>query len=103
MGEEIAGRQQDQVFRPLVAFDFDGTLTFRDSFRAFLAWRAGPRRYVTGLIKLAPAAVSYLFHRDRGRLKTSGGREVLNGAARGTAGGGGPRFATQPGASPFAP
>ena len=95
MGEEIAGRQQDKVFRPLVAFDFDGTLTFRDSFRAFLAWRAGPRRYVTGLIKLAPAAVSYLFHRDRGRLKAAAAREFLNGAPRATMEADAQRFATE--------
>ena len=28
--------------RPIVAFDFDGTLTIRDSFTEFLRWRAGP-------------------------------------------------------------
>jgi phosphatidylglycerophosphatase C len=30
--------------RPIVAFDFDGTLTVRDSYTAFLKWRAGPKR-----------------------------------------------------------
>jgi phosphatidylglycerophosphatase C len=30
---------------PLVAFDFDGTLTVRDSFTAFLKWRVSPARH----------------------------------------------------------
>ncbi len=41
MGESAQDRQPDTPFRPLVAFDFDGTLTSEDSFMAFLAWRAG--------------------------------------------------------------
>ena len=67
---------------PIVAFDFDGTLTIRDSFTAFLKWRAGPRRYARGLIKLGPSALGYLFHRDRGRLKQAAVREFLRGAPR---------------------
>ena len=35
-------RQSDAAGRPIVAFDFDGTLTIRDSFTEFLRWRAGP-------------------------------------------------------------
>ena len=32
----------------IVAFDFDGTLSIRDSFKAFLAWRSGPvMKYAT--------------------------------------------------------
>jgi len=77
------GRErQPQAFRPLVAFDFDGTLTWKDSFTAFLAWRAGPRRYAAGVASLAPAAASYLFHRDRGRLKAAAVRRFLAGASR---------------------
>jgi phosphatidylglycerophosphatase C len=68
---------------PVVAFDFDGTLTVRDSFTAFLKWRAGPARYALGLLKLAPSAVAYLFHRDRGRIKAAAVREFLRGAPRG--------------------
>lgn len=66
----------------LVAFDFDGTLTVRDSFTAFLKWRAGPVRYAVGMIRLAPAAISYLFHHDRGRIKAAAVREFLRGATR---------------------
>ena len=68
-------------FRPLVAFDFDGTLTSRDSFTAFLAWRAGARRYATGLLGLVPAAAGYLSHLDRGRLKAALIRRFLKGEA----------------------
>ncbi len=64
----------------LVAFDFDGTMTIRDTFTAFLAWRAGPIRYAFGCVRLAPAAVSYLFHRNRGRIKAAAIREFLKGA-----------------------
>ena len=67
---------------PVVAFDFDGTLTIRDSFTAFLRWRAGPRRYALGLLRLMPAAAAYMFHRDRGRIKAAATREFLRGAPR---------------------
>ena len=53
---------------PVVAFDFDGTLTTRDSFKAFLRWKAGAAGYAIGLIRLAPSALAWLAHRDRGRL-----------------------------------
>lgn len=68
--------------RPVVAFDFDGTLTTRDSYTAFLKWRAGPRRYVRGMIRLIPAALAYLIHRDRGRIKAAATREFLRGVPR---------------------
>ena len=67
---------------PIVAFDFDGTLTVRDSFIAFLKWRAGPGRYALGLLRLTPDALAYGFHRDRGRLKAAAVREYLRGVSR---------------------
>jgi phosphatidylglycerophosphatase C len=67
---------------PIVAFDFDGTLTVRDSFTAFLKWRAGPRRHALGLLRLTPAALAYLVHRDRGRIKAAAVREFLRGVSR---------------------
>ncbi len=67
---------------PVVAFDFDGTLTVRDSFIAFLKWRAGRRRYLAGLVRLLPAVLAYLFHRDRGRIKAAAVREYLQGVPR---------------------
>lgn len=73
-------RQRADQFRPLVAFDFDGTLTWRDSFRAFLAWKSGSGGYALGLAKLAPDAVGWLGHHDRGRLKAAMVRRFLRGA-----------------------
>jgi phosphatidylglycerophosphatase C len=66
----------------VVAFDFDGTLTIRDSFIAFLKWRAGPRRYALGVVRLVPSALAYLIHRDRGRIKAAAVREYLRGVPR---------------------
>jgi phosphatidylglycerophosphatase C len=71
MGKLASSRHEEGIYRPLVAFDFDGTLTSRDSFSAFLAWRAGPFAYAAGLARLAPAALVWLRHRDRGRLKAA--------------------------------
>ena len=68
------------VHTRIVAFDFDGTLTCSDSFMAFLRWRAGPARFALGLAGLAPAAIAYAFHRDRGRLKAAAVRMFLGGA-----------------------
>lgn len=66
----------------IVAFDFDGTITVRDSFTEFLKWRAGRARYALGMVRLAPAAIGYLFHRNRGRIKAAASREFLSGATR---------------------
>jgi phosphatidylglycerophosphatase C len=65
--------------RPVVAFDFDGTLTTRDSFTAFLAWLAGPARGIPGLLRLAPALAAYAAKPDRGRLKAAAIKEFLAG------------------------
>lgn len=77
-----ASCQRADQFRPLVAFDFDGTLTWRDSFRAFLAWKTGSCGYALGLAKLAPEVLGWLSHHDRGRLKTAMVRRFLGGAHR---------------------
>jgi phosphatidylglycerophosphatase C len=68
--------------RPLVAFDFDGTLTHRDSFLGYLVWRAGPWRFWSSLPGLAPDGVSWLRHRDRGTLKAAFVSRYLRGASR---------------------
>lgn len=67
---------------PIVAFDFDGTLTVKDSFTAFLKWRTPPGRWALGGFRLIPAALSYLIHRDRGRIKAVAVREYLGGVPR---------------------
>lgn len=68
--------------RPLVAFDFDGTLTVRDSFIAFLRWRVSTRRFVSGLKTLTPAVLRYGVDRDRERLKTAAVAVYLRGLIR---------------------
>jgi phosphatidylglycerophosphatase C len=67
--------------RSIVAFDFDGTLTTKDSFTAFLAWKAGPLGYFTGLLLLTPHIVAYAFRRDRGRLKAAAAARFLGGVS----------------------
>lgn len=74
--------QAQAVLRPLVAFDFDGTLTTKDSFIAFLRWRAGARAFAAGTLALAPAAAKYVLDRDRGRLKAAATRRFLAGMTR---------------------
>lgn len=70
MGKPAAIRQPEPG-RPVVAFDFDGTLTIRDSFTAFLRWRSGPFGWAVGMARLAPAALAWLGDRDRGRIKAA--------------------------------
>lgn len=77
METERSGRQS----RPIVAFDFDGTLTIRDSYTAFLKWRAGPGRYAAGLLGIAPELLRYPVTRDRGRLKAAATRAFVGGTS----------------------
>ena len=81
MGRLISGRQ-GAGSGPIVAFDFDGTLSVRDSFIAYLAWRSGPAPYAANLARLAPDAVRYLFDRDRQRLKAAAVGVFLKGLTR---------------------
>jgi phosphatidylglycerophosphatase C len=90
-------RRQGPPDAPIVAFDFDGTLTFRDSFLAFLAWRAGAARYALGLCRLLPASIVYLLERDRGRLKAAAVREFLRGSSGEDLTGACAEFAASPG------
>ena len=73
-----------QGYRPLVAFDFDGTLTRRDSFLAFLKWHIGPARYAAIMASLAPATIKWVVDRDRGRLKAAVVSKFLRGIERET-------------------
>lgn len=82
MGSEKAFHQSPAPGQAIVAFDFDGTLTIRDSFTSFLKWRAGPLRWVQGLTRLIPAVFAYLGDRDRGRIKVASVREFLMDADR---------------------
>lgn len=69
---------------PIVAFDFDGTLTVSDSFQGFLRWRAGAVEYYAGLIRLVPDLIRYLFNRSRRKLKAAMVRIYLAGLPRET-------------------
>lgn len=82
MGSTQGFRQSVQEDAPIVAFDFDGTLTIRDSFTAFLRWRAGPGAWAIGLVKMAPAVAAYAHDRDRGRIKAASVKEFLGGLTR---------------------
>ena len=77
-----AERAADVAEPPIVAFDFDGTLTVRDSYTAFLKWRTPGLAWVLGGIRLIPAALAYLAHRDRGRIKAEATKVFLGGVSR---------------------
>jgi phosphatidylglycerophosphatase C len=66
----------------LIAFDFDGTLTVRDSFLAFLRWRTGPIGYAAGMARLLPNLIQYAIDRDRERLKAAAVGVFLKGVSR---------------------
>jgi phosphatidylglycerophosphatase C len=82
MGAKEVNTKEEAPYRPLVAFDFDGTLTCKDSFLAFLAWRHGPLRYASGLARLGGPLIAYVSDRDRARLKAQLVRVFLKGADR---------------------
>ena len=83
MGSETLERQTPPgAPRPIVAFDFDGTLTIRDSYTDFLRWRAGPLGYAAGLAGMGPALLAYARTRDRGALKAAATRRFLAGLPR---------------------
>ena len=82
MGSPPPFGQSPRKDRAIVAFDFDGTLTIRDSFTEFLRWRAGRGGWALGLVRLAPAVAAYARDRDRGRIKAASVREFLRGVPR---------------------
>ena len=82
MGATQAFRQSIEPGRPVVAFDFDGTLTIRDSFTQFLRWKAGPRGWALGLVKMAGATATYARDRDRGAIKAASVSVFLKGMSR---------------------
>jgi phosphatidylglycerophosphatase C len=84
MGSTKARRQPSKDFgangeKCVVAFDFDGTLTICDTFTDFLRWRAGPVGWLIGLVRLIPESCLWVFHRDRGRIKSAAARVYLGG------------------------
>ena len=77
MGTTRPFRQPPEPNQPIVAFDFDGTLTVRDSFTAFLKWKVGPESWRTGLLAMAPQLAAYALERDRQKLKEAAVRRFL--------------------------
>ncbi|MBU1377805.1 MAG: HAD-IB family hydrolase [Alphaproteobacteria bacterium] len=75
-------READGPEPPVVAFDFDGTLTVKDSYTAFLKWRTPKGAWIVGGLTLIPAALAYLIHRDRGRIKAAATKVYLGGVSR---------------------
>ncbi|AQR62114.1 hypothetical protein BZG35_11015 [Brevundimonas sp. LM2] len=82
MGTTLGFRQSAEAGQPVVAFDFDGTLTVRDSFTQFLRWRAGRRGWALGLVRMAPATAAYARNRDRGEIKAASVAVFLKGVTR---------------------
>jgi len=82
MGTESRIRQSKEPVGQIVAFDFDGTLTVRDSFTGFLKWRAGRAGWLAGLARMTPAIAAYAGHRDRGRIKAASVEVFLRGVSR---------------------
>ena len=82
MGATAGFRQSADTSRPIVAFDFDGTLTVRDSFTQFLRWRAGAGGWALGLVKMGKATASYARDRDRGAIKAASVKIFLKGVTR---------------------
>ena len=82
MGSSNPVRHSPRKDQAIVAFDFDGTLTVRDSFTQFLRWRAGPGGWFKGLARMTPDLAVYTRDRDRGRLKAASVREFLRSVPR---------------------
>jgi phosphatidylglycerophosphatase C len=82
MGTPRPFGQPPRADQPVVAFDFDGTLTVRDSFTQFLRWRAGRGGWFAGLTRMTPDLARWVADRDRGRLKAASVREFLKGTPR---------------------
>ena len=95
MGATDGFRQSEDHSRPIVAFDFDGTLTVRDSFTQFLRWRAGSRGWALGLVRMARATAAYARDRDRGAIKAASVKVFLKGVSRAELEAAAARFADQ--------
>ncbi len=71
--------QRDAV--RIIAFDFDGTITTRDTFALFLRYWAGTPRWLFNLVKLSPVFLAYVLKLiDRNRVKAHVVRTFFRGA-----------------------
>lgn len=60
MGPQINGQSQSTDTSPVALFDFDGTLTHRDSLLPFLYHLSGPVSFVCNAVVLVPVLLKYL-------------------------------------------
>jgi phosphatidylglycerophosphatase C len=90
---EASPTEPARTLANLVAFDFDGTLTVRDTFLAFLFWRTRGLSRLVALIRMVPSALAYVWRRDRGRIKAAAVKAFLGGVEAGTLAGAAERFA----------
>jgi phosphatidylglycerophosphatase C len=80
--EEATENEAGAAAAPIVAFDFDGTMTVRDSYTAFLRFRTPLLKQVICGIRLIPAVLAYLVHRNRERIKVAATKVFLKGVPR---------------------
>jgi len=58
----------------LALFDFDGTITFKDSFAGFLMYTVGPARYWLGIACVTPVVIGFLL----GFVRASRAKELIS-------------------------
>lgn len=74
---------ENEVTAPqIAAFDFDGTLTYKDSFTAFLVWHCGYPKLVWAFISTPSLIINYIKTKDRGALKSRLIHKLLGGIKR---------------------
>jgi HAD superfamily hydrolase (TIGR01490 family) len=56
----VQGIAQQKFSSRLVLFDFDGTITTKDTLMELLRFYAGPRKLILGLLMLSPVLLKYL-------------------------------------------
>ncbi|WAC48741.1 HAD-IB family hydrolase [Asticcacaulis sp. SL142] len=66
----------------IAAFDFDGTLTYKDSFTAFLVWHCGYPKLAWAFISTPSLISHYIKTKDRGALKSRLIHKLLGGIRR---------------------
>ncbi|OYW83289.1 MAG: HAD family hydrolase [Asticcacaulis sp. 32-58-5] len=66
----------------IAAFDFDGTLTYKDSFTAFLVWHCGYMKLAWAFISTPSLIIHYTKTKDRGALKSRLIHKLLGGIKR---------------------
>ena len=68
--------------REIVVFDFDGTITTKDTFALFLRYYAGTTRWALNILKLLPVFIAYAIKIiDRNAVKAHVIRRFFRGAA----------------------